>query len=75
MHLLIKSKLYCIRFHVYSWLFDSKNPSNLDPSQQITMLESALTALCAIVGFQPNIGIRKTLFSFLNKKFSLIQKV
>jgi len=56
---LFKIKFYYIRFHVYSWLFNSINTSNLDPSQQIMMLESALITLCAIIGFQPNIGRRK----------------
>ncbi|CAF1683274.1 unnamed protein product [Rotaria magnacalcarata] len=48
------------RFHVYSWLFHSKTASNLDSSQQISMLESALIALCAIVVFQPNLAVCET---------------
>ncbi|CAF0827696.1 unnamed protein product [Adineta steineri] len=48
------------KFHVYSWLFDSNNTSNLDQGHQIAMLESTLIALCAIVGFQPNIAVRES---------------
>ncbi|CAF1000100.1 unnamed protein product [Rotaria sordida] len=48
------------RFHVYSWLFPSVTTSSLDSTQLIAMLESVLIALCAIVGFQPNIAFRET---------------
>lgn len=47
-------------FHVYPWIFQSTNELNLDPSQQISMLESCLMILSAIVAFQPNITLRET---------------
>ena len=46
----------CSRFHVYNWIFDSDRPSQLEPSHQIAMWESALITLSAIVAFRPNIA-------------------
>lgn len=52
----VRGVFFSFRFHIYPWLFDCERRGTLEMGHQLSMLESALIFLCAIVGFRANIS-------------------